>query len=683
MTTPGWKTNILTLGAALVSALAPSSAVGQDEAQPPRANETQPAATKQLNLSEHLAQTRALPVQLRAGARAHRIREAQRVAGTVVIVDSPELAAEAMRGWRGLMRYPVLIDDGSVLAAENISRFVRAFGPDLVVRLTPPESPPWSDDLEERAVKIIGMLGGTVQGETPITDVTGYLNRLRELGIGPQGVVAMDPLDPAWIGGFALAVGRAQIITFIKSDGRVNGRMTGDSMRALSSSIQAQLDRVGAKWAGLGDEIDAVTITANLPLRVGLGVDGEDEKALTDLVGRHRGGIGNRWAWAGAIFGDSQTAIYRAMCGLFLAADSAWLFDGYGRGDPWDLYDATSAARTLEEAGIKAEVHDLPANRVRDWRRAVSGGIDTGLIFVNSKGTVGFFQLGDGKAYPGDTPLLGTPAAMHIVHSWSARVPGSARSVAGRWLEHGVYAYYGSIDEPYLSAFVPTPKLVNRLLVGFPFGVAVRIDAGPPWKLNVLGDPLITFKAGSTAGNRLTQHVPVEPSEDLADTASAALKAGDYAAGMREMLLAGRDEDVARLARALINQRPDSVTNQIARVAIMPLYRTGHYDSMAKAYAMLSPDDQRVLIFQDALWQAGRAVLDRGPSTLFEGLLGRNLRPGQMDIDAIEVAQRIARRVGAAEAVAYLEGVIPEITPDRAKEEVGNAIRRFGSTGRP
>lgn len=703
MTTPGWNKSLSLVAASLVLGLAVPHAGAQDDTQTPAQSPVQPtgqapgqpsgqgdgdpagsgAAPVRFNLADYLAQTRGLPANLRAGARAHRFRESQQVAGTVVITDSAETAAEAIRGWRGLVRYPVLIDDGSVLAAENIARFVRAFEPGLVVRLTPPTPPEWPDDLEGRASRLVGLLGATVQGETEIKDVTAHLARLRELGIGPQGVVVLDPLDPAWIAGFALAVGRGQIVTFITADGRTNGRMSGDEMRAMAGSIQTQLERVNARWAEVGDEIDAVTITANIPLRVGLGVDGEDEKALTDLIGRHRAGIGNRWAWAGAIFGDSQTALYRAMCGLFLPVDSAWLFDGYGRGDPWDLYDSTTTSRAFQEAGIETVVHDIPANRVRDWRRAAAGGLETDLILVNSKGTVGFFQLGDGKAYPGDTPLLDIPAAMHIVHSWSARVPDSPRSVAGRWLEHGVYAYYGSIDEPYLSAFVPTPKLAGRMLVGFPFGVAVRVDGGPPWKLNVLGDPLITFNPGSTAGSRIAQPVPINPSEDLADTSAAALKAGEYAEGIREMVLAGRDADVARLARAMIDQRPENVSNAVARAALLSLYREGHHLTMAKAFALLSPDDQKILLFQDALWHAGRIVLSRGPSTVYEGLLGRNLRPGQMDIDAIEVAQHIASRAGAGEAVVFLERVMPEIKPDRAKEEVGDAIRRFGGQRRP
>ena len=52
-------------------------------------------------------------------------------------------------------------------------------------------------------------------------------------------------------------------------------------------------------------------------------------------------------------------------------------------------------------------------------------GLDADLICINSKGFITEFYLGDGPAHPGDIPILDRPAAVHIVHSWSARVPGS------------------------------------------------------------------------------------------------------------------------------------------------------------------------------------------------------------------------------------------------------------------
>jgi len=80
----------------------------------------------------------------------------------VVIVDSAEAAAEALRGWKGLRRFPVLIDDGTLLAAENIARFVRAFEPAKIVRWSPETEPEWPEALQDRASEIVTLIGETV-----------------------------------------------------------------------------------------------------------------------------------------------------------------------------------------------------------------------------------------------------------------------------------------------------------------------------------------------------------------------------------------------------------------------------------------------------------------------------------------------------------------------------------------
>jgi hypothetical protein len=661
--------------AGVLAAGLPGPASAQEPAAPPRQIEVE--------LGDILAQFDALPPPQRVGARALALRESQIVADSVLLVDSPEAAGQVMTAWRGLFRFPILIDDGSVGAAENIARFVRAFKPSRVVRWNPEAPPVWPGDQGERAKRMIEILGGTLQMETPAENMKQILERMRELRIGPQGVVAINPDDPSWIAGVALAAARVQVIVFIQPDRRVNGAMDGTAMRDLTESIHAQLRVLGAEWTEPGDEIDMVTLAANLPLRVGLGEEGKDDKALTDLVGRHRAGVGNRWAWAGALFGDPQDALYRAMCGLFLPTKSAWLFDGYGQGDPWDLYDATTAGRTLADAGYTVTVHDTPANRLDDWRRACDPGIETDLVLINSKGNMNFFEIGGEKAWCGDIPLLDRPVVVHMVHSWSSRVPGSARTVAGRWLEHGAYAFYGSVDEPFLNAFVQTPRLALRFLSGMPLGVACRQDGGPPWKLNVLGDPLITFAPDSTAGRRIGPDLPIRSVSPVDAAATEALKNEDFAAALRGLTLAGRDEDAARLADALIRQRPEAVTPEVARSAVMPLFRQGRVDAVPAAFAALSPDDAKTLLLRDALWHAGRRVLARGPDTRTEGLLARNLREGQEEHDAVEIATHIATRAGTREAVYFLEGVSPTLRNERQQKVVADAIRRLGGPTAP
>ena len=53
---------------------------------------------------------------------------------TVVIVPGGDSYIEAIAQWTPQARFPVLIDDGSARAREDIARFVRAFKPPQVVR---------------------------------------------------------------------------------------------------------------------------------------------------------------------------------------------------------------------------------------------------------------------------------------------------------------------------------------------------------------------------------------------------------------------------------------------------------------------------------------------------------------------------------------------------------------------
>jgi hypothetical protein len=75
---------------------------------------------------------------------------------------------------------------------------------------------------------------------------------MREARIGPNGVVVIDPDDPACIAGLALAAGRQQLVAFADLPGRVNGDISGNQVRALGDAIQQQLERVGAEWENTG-----------------------------------------------------------------------------------------------------------------------------------------------------------------------------------------------------------------------------------------------------------------------------------------------------------------------------------------------------------------------------------------------------------------------------------------------
>ncbi|MFG0274985.1 MAG: hypothetical protein ACF8QF_08005, partial [Phycisphaerales bacterium] len=81
-----------------------------------------------------------LPPILRIGARVETMRQAWPVAPIVVLAPDAPTALDAIAMWTPAARFPVLIDDGSGQAREDIARFVRAFGPERVIAIPAPEA---------------------------------------------------------------------------------------------------------------------------------------------------------------------------------------------------------------------------------------------------------------------------------------------------------------------------------------------------------------------------------------------------------------------------------------------------------------------------------------------------------------------------------------------------------------
>ena len=105
-----------------------------------------------------------------------------------------------------------------------------------------------------------------------------------------------------------------------------------------------------------------------------------------------------------------------------------------------------------------------------------------------------------GYGLVGDVPQT-EPAAVLMIHSFSAADPSDPNTVAGRWLANGAFVFFGSMHEPYLAAF-RTPELVATLIeAGMPLVAAMRQSPyeprGEPWKLVYLGDPLFQVKSGT------------------------------------------------------------------------------------------------------------------------------------------------------------------------------------------
>ncbi|MGQ0628621.1 MAG: hypothetical protein ACT4PL_11040, partial [Phycisphaerales bacterium] len=645
----------------------------------PAAQTAQPAAPQPVKLED-------LPPPMRLGVRAELTRRQIPVMPMVVVVPDASSLVEVVGAWSlaGAGRFPVLIDDGRVETREDIARFIRAFAPARVVRWRAPgEQAEWPKDEPAQRARVEAALRSAWK---PARAEPGGNISAMYAGVNhvPPGVVALSMADVAWPAGLALAAGRGQVLAWVTpptGGGDAGGTLTLAQADDLSAQITRACEVSGAAWRGLGEGIDAVTLCLNVPVKVnipaGSNVRGAgafvvkpgEPIATSDLVGRSVDDRADRYAWCGQVFGTPARAVYSAMCGLFVQPRSAWVFDGYQPGQPWDLFDGTEAGELLGKGGLKVMVNDGSASSADAFRaraaggwdpkqgRAtapaeLSGGLNAGFIAVNTSGMTESFDLRPGQCVSGDVPILNVPSLVYFVHSWSANSPSNPSTVAGRWLAQGAYAYVGSVHEPFLQAFQPTPMFVRRLMAPAALGAAARLDGGPPWKIAVIGDPLITLGPAAPAPPATTA-LPLEGAEDLKDTVARALKAGDFESACVDLVLSGREGDALRLGRAMIRDRKDALTPASATHLAWCAFRAVDGPAFAQFYeAARATEDQHPRL-RDGLWQAfmaSGATLSRGQIDLLKALP----RQDSTLRDAADLSSLLRRVSGPEGARAYL-----------------------------
>lgn len=627
----GSLTGFMLASAFSVQALAQAPTPG---ASPPASStDTQPSRESPAS-PPGLVPLDSLPAGLKLGVRANFVQRQLGVVPTVVIVSDPASYAAAIAGWTtgksGALRYPVLIDDQTFAARTRIARFVRAFKPTSVVRWQAPDNAlDWPIDADKRQNRIASAASLAWGAEKPDQ----LKERFTSIGHQPQGVVAMNADDPAWAGGLALAAFRGQPIAWVKPiPGTPHDFAAMDQADALTRQITGALDAQGYAYKELGDTIDAVTLALNMPVKIFLGeADKRQFLAVADVIGRSADPKTDpqrtsRWAFAAQLLGDQSQSAYDAMCAVFLQPETAWLFDGYDSGAPWNDYDMTKAAGELKPVKLNILLDDrATGSGVADLRKRSAGvragseptrdgtpagmGVDAQLIFFNTSGNPDFFDLKPGQAKPVDVPILRTPSAVCFVHSYSAAVPDNRATVAGMWRERGAFCYFGSVHEPYLQTFVPTPLACRRLASGFAWGAAMRQDQGPPWKLTCLGDPLFTL--GPT-GPRVNTPLPLASAAALSTQVPELLKDKRYAEAAWALVLSGRDRDAVRLVSAVAKDPKQGLSPELALAGVSSAFLLGEYDAFVSSLESLGPilndadrvDREGLAQIRDMFWQA-------------------------------------------------------------------------------
>lgn len=422
----------------------------------------------------------------------------RRVVDQVCLVPDVATFLRAVAAWDSEHYFPVLIDD-----PETNLRFLRAFRPSRVVRM-PEAGPAVADEkLWARAVEAVG--DSWSSGARP--RLPGELVP-EALGPTPPGVVACYPRSPSLAGAVALAAGRFQPLVRWEPDRPRGVELSLEEADRMMADLEARVAVVAPKFDRLGDDCDFVTLAGEWPDRYRI-PEGQKKgsAALDDLLARRRDDI-RRWGYVGRLIGGPAESAYRAMCSLFLQPESAILVNGYqDEGEPWAGYQMRDAASRLvkelrtfhrsgpEEAGLVG------------WHRAFDPINRHGLVLINSSGGENNFNLPGGPGRTADVPMS-VPAAVLMIHSFSAARPSDSRTLAGRWLDNGAFLYFGSMNEPYLNAF-RTPTLVANLLAdGLPASAAVRKlvaedGFGTPWRLVYLGDPLYRLDPKAAGAPRL------------------------------------------------------------------------------------------------------------------------------------------------------------------------------------
>lgn len=663
----------------LIGLLALAGAANAQPGTPAPPDPADPART--MTLPEIFAQVRQAEPVRRAGLRADLIRRTQQTVPVVVIVTDARGYLAAIAGWEGPRRYPVLWDDATPGAAEDIARFVRAFKPEKVVRYDPgPDTDAWPSPRAERERVFRETLRRAASENAP--DFDAVLGELRTAGVIAPGVVLTDTDDNAWPAALALGAGRYQPVGFLKSPGPVHRPLDPDQANTIELAAQALAGADGLAWQTIGDDIDAITLCMNTGTRLVFGPEARDIYATTARIGRFgANGTGERWANTGQIIGSYAQSTYRAMCALFLTPADAFIFDGYEDTQPWVAYSGAEAAGVLRDAGMDVQLHDRPGNTTAQWLAISARPVRQGLWLINSHGTQAVLNFPGGPVRASNTPLMQHPVVAHVVHSFSMQSPWNRGTVGGALLDHGAYALLGSVDEPFLQAFMPTPMVARRLAAGLNFAAAVRFDDAPVWKLTVMGDPLITFGPPGTRTDDTATDLPGETT-DLNTTLTDALGERDLARAVSTLRLLGRDHDAARLAVAVIDDPDSTLTPELAAAAIPALFRESKHEAVVTAYANLTESQRSDPVLADCFWFAGRFLL--GSSTdheRVERLMRIFPRPDSRVFDAEEMALR-ARARSIEEAVLILESLRPKLDRDWEIRALESALERV-RTGRP
>ena len=137
-----------------------------------------------------------IPPEVRLGLRVAAMEQQLRVIPDLVIVEDEAQYIEAIARWRLPVCFPVLIDDGTFEAREQIGQFARGFRPRSVVRWRTDEALMPNRDKVPRFVEWAMARAWGLDDDH--SEQTHLLEHWEQLGMTPPGVIVADVDDRSW-----------------------------------------------------------------------------------------------------------------------------------------------------------------------------------------------------------------------------------------------------------------------------------------------------------------------------------------------------------------------------------------------------------------------------------------------------------------------------------------------------
>ncbi len=450
---------------------------------------------------------------LRAERALNRRQERRVAADVVVLVPDVATLLQYLSLWDENTWFPILLNE-----PWFAKLFIEAYHPARVIVAPKRADVKLSDETVNRA--LLASLDGRALDEVPTASLEQLAAAMHNAAGRSPGVVVTETGAEELAGGIALAAGRRQPLLRVQVKPTHSDVISQEELDRLAGQISKQLQASKLKYDDLGDDVDFITIAADLPYRFEArsGVE-RRQRAVDDALGRRADGL--RWAFVGRLIGGPAQTCYQAMCSLFLRPKNALFFNTYSTkpGTEWAAYSPTRA----EPIGLVPDHLTVEGGdaSLTSWYGRFRPRSTYDLAFLNTAGGRANWNIRGGGGVTDDLPLT-VPVAIEFTHSGSAADPWDPHSIAGRWLLFGCYAYFGSYAEPYLSAFVRPSDYVRRLERGWPWGMAFRrLPAQPywtPWRLWCLGDPLYVVRQAQQVR---AASAPPLPGTPLAEVAQA------------------------------------------------------------------------------------------------------------------------------------------------------------------